>query len=254
MKKKWMMISAGAVLLAMIAACGPSKTDLKKRAVAQRDLGGQYILAGDYSAALKHLLQAEEYSADDPVLQNYLGQAYLANKQTDLALKHFKRALELNPDYAPARNNRGAVYLEKKDWDAAIAVYKELTGDLVYGTPQYPFYNLGIAYYHKKEYQLSEKYYLKALKIEPTYWRALRGLGRTYAAMGRGEQAVAALTTVAENVPEDAETQYYLARAYMLLKNYKKAKQAYQRVLVLGPDSEWAGETKKMLQHLRYLN
>ena len=41
---------------------------------------------------------------------------------------------------------------------------------------------------------LPEKYYLEALRIEPTYWPALKGLGRTYVARGKAAQAVAALT------------------------------------------------------------
>ena len=253
MKTRWMTVAVYAILLAVVFGCGPSKTELKRQAVAQRDLGSQYFLAGNYSAALKHLLQAEEYYADDPFLQNYLGLTYLAKDQPDLALEHFQRALELKPDYAPAKNNMGAAYMKKKDWDAAIKTYTELTGDLVYATPHFPFTNLGHAYYHKKQYTLSEKNYLEALRIEPAYWPALKGLGRTYVAMRKGEQAVAALTTVAQNVPEDAETQLFLARAYLLIKNYKNAKQAYQRVLRLAPDSEWAPEAQKMLQHLRYV-
>ncbi len=251
MKNRWMTVSVCIILLAAMFACGPSRRELKRQEVAQRDLGSQYFLAGNYSAALKHLLQAEEYYENDHILQNYLGLTYLAKDQPDLALKHFQHALKLKPDYATAKNNLGAVYMKKKDWDAAISIYTELTADLVYGTPHYPFTNLGHAYYYKKEYQLSEKNYLEALRIEPAYWPAVKGLGRTYVAMGKGDQAVAALTNVAEQVPEDAETQHYLARAYMLVKNYGKAKQAYQRVLRLAPDSEWAPEAQKMLQHLR---
>ena len=147
---------------------------------------------------------------------------------------------------------------EKKDYDMAIREFENVLSlpenqQIIYKQFAITYTNLGHAYYHKKEYKLSEKYYLEALRIEPTYWPALKGLGRTYVARGKGAQAVAALTAVAENVPEDAETQYYLARAYMLLKNYRKAKQAYQRLLRLAPDSEWAPEAQKMLQHLRYV-
>ena len=86
MKKRWMTFAVYAILLAVVFGCGPSKTELKRQAVAQRDLGSQYFLAGNYSAALKHLLQAEEYYADDPFLQNYLGLTYLAKDQPDPSL------------------------------------------------------------------------------------------------------------------------------------------------------------------------
>lgn len=240
-------------MLLFLAACGPNKAELKRQEVAQRDLGGQFIRAGDYTKALIHLVEAEKLFADDPILQNYLGLAYNGKKKPELAIRHYKKALKLKPDYAPAKNNLGTAYLAEERWDDAIAVYKEVTGELLYATPHYPLSNLGYAYYRKKEYKLSEKYYLEALKLEPAHPPALWGLGKTYVAMGRGGEAVSALSNVVERYPEYSEGHYALAQAYMLLKNYRKAKSEYKKVIALDPGSPMGRDAKKMVYQLRYV-
>jgi Tfp pilus assembly protein PilF len=251
MKKGWRILTVCSLLILFLASCGPNKAELRRREIAQRDLGSQYLLAGDSTTALKHLLEAEKLDPKDHILQNYLGLAYMAKNSPDLAIEHYRKALKLKSDYAPAKNNLGTAYLEKEDWDAAIAIYQELTGDLLYATPHFPLSNLGFAYYQKKQYKRSEKYYREALKLEPTHPPALRGLGRTYVAMGRGAEAVAALSLVVERYPEFAGAHYDMARAYMLMRNYRRAKAAYQKVVELDPGSPEAAEAKSMLKRLR---
>ena len=67
------------------ASCGPSKEQLKRKAAAERDLGKQYMLAGNFTLALKHLLDAEKINPDDHILQNYIGQAYFLKESYELA-------------------------------------------------------------------------------------------------------------------------------------------------------------------------
>jgi Tfp pilus assembly protein PilF len=126
----------------------------------------------------------------------------MAKAKPDIAIDHFKKAVEIKPDYTPAKNNMGTAYLAQKKWDDAITCFKEITGDLLYATPHFPFSNLGWAYYNKKEFKLAEKYYKDALKIEPKFVIALRGLGLTYLKMGRISEAVTTLEKVIELAPD----------------------------------------------------
>lgn len=254
MKKIDLFSILGAVLGCLILlSCGANKAELRQREVALRDLGKQYYVAGDHTTALRYLLEAEENYPDDHILQNYLGQVYLAKNKPEEAIVHFKRAIVLKPDYAVAKNNLGVVYLTQNDWDKAIAVFDELTGDLLYATPHYPLSNLGYAYYQKKQYAQSEQYYKKALELEPNYPPALRGLGRTYIAMGRDSEAVAALSAAIEQYPEFAGAYYDLGRAYLKRKEYRKAKAAFQKVVNLESDSELGRSARTALQQLRYV-
>ena len=190
------------VSIFFLVSCTANLELRKNQEQALRNLGEAYIREGAYTTALRKLLEAEKLYAEDPYLQYDLGLVYMAKERVDLAIHHFKKAVQIKPDYTPAKNSLGVAYLAQKKWDDAIACFKEITGDLLYATPHYPLSNLGWAYYNKKEYRLAEKYYQDALKIEPKFVIALRGLGLTYLKMGRISEAVATLEKVIELAPD----------------------------------------------------
>jgi len=223
----------------------------KKQSEAIRNLGEVYYKQRDYTSALREFLKAEALYPNDPYLQDDLGLTYKAKKRPDLAVKHFKKALELKPDYAPAKNNLGAVYLDKKEWDTAIKYFKEVSKNMLYATPQIALANLGWAYYNKKQYSLSETYYLKALDIEPKFINALRGLGLTYIAMGRIDEAKEILETAVKDYPKFALLYNDLARVYVLSHDDEKALDAYHKVIELAPDTAMAREAEKAAQRIK---
>jgi len=225
----------------------------KKQGEASRNLGEAYMQQGDFSLALREFLKAEKIYSKDSILQNDLGLAYMAKGRLDIAIKHFKKAVKLKPDYVPARNNLGTAYLAKKEWDVAIACFKEIIDDILYATPHYPLTNLGWAYYNKQEYELAERYYQDALKLEPNFITALRGLGRTYIAMGRAADAVVMLEKAVKNYPRSAASYFYLAKAYSLSRKYKKAISAYNMVVELAPDSPLAVDAQKEVEKIKRL-
>ena len=242
-------------LFAILAgsACGPGREQLIRQEKAERELGKQFMLSGDYTSALKHLLEAEKLYADDHILQNYIGQVYFLKEAYEQAIEHFKKAIAIKPDYAVAINNLGTVYLRLQDWDTAIEVFNQLTGDLLYATPHYPQYNLGRAYYGKKQYAMAEQHFKRAVEMEPNFSQALWGLGQVYLATGRVNQAVAALTAAIQISPEFAQAHFDLGRAYLMMRNYRRAKEAYATAAALNPDSKIGREAKRMLDHLQYV-
>ena len=242
---------ASMFLVFFLVSCAANLEVRKNQEEALRNLGEAYMGQGDYTSALREFLEAEKLYAKDPYLQNDLGLVYMAKAKPDIAIDHFKKALEIKPDYTPAKNNLGTAYLAKKNWDDAIACFKEISGDLLYVTPHYPLSNLGWAYYNKKEYNLSEKYYKDALKIEPRFAIALSGLGKTYIATGRIPEAVSILEKAAKNSPRFAEIYFDLANAYRLSREYKKALSAYRKVIELAPDSPLAIDAQKEIEGLR---
>jgi tetratricopeptide (TPR) repeat protein len=122
---------------------------------------------------------------------------------------------------------------------------------MLYATPHIAMANLGWAYYNKKEYTLSETYYLKALDIEPKFINALRGLGLTYIAMGRIDEAKEILEKAVKDYPKFAPLYDDLARAYVISHDYEKALDAYQKVIELAPGSPMAKEAEKAIQRIK---
>lgn len=247
-----MYLRTGLLLILLICYSGCAHdTELRRQqSEASRNLGEAYMAQGDYTTALRELLQAEKVYADDPFLQNSLGLAYLGRGRPELALVHFDKALRLNPEYAPAMNNKGAAYLAQGDWDAAITSLTSITGDLLYATPHFPLANLGWAYFNKGDYAQAQKYYLEALKLEPNFLMATHGLARTYLAQNQAAEAVKILERALRDHPNQAELHLDIGRAYTLQRRYDPAASAFQRAMELAPDSELAQNAAERLRAL----
>ncbi|MFH1977233.1 MAG: tetratricopeptide repeat protein [Pseudomonadota bacterium] len=234
-----------AFLTVCSVGCTANLEAQKNQATAIRELGEAYLAEGKYTAAYQQLVKAEKIDPRDPYVHYALGTFYYKKGKYDQAIDEYKKSLDLKPELASVRNNLGIAYLAKEDWDTAIACFKELIDNYIYITPHYSLSNLGFAYYKKKEYKVSEKYYLEALNIEPKFIIALRGLGKTYLAMGKIHEAVAELKKAIALTPDIAELYLDLGDAYTVSGDFKKALQAYNKVVELAPNTPLAREAKE---------
>ena len=240
-----------AIVVLGVLSCSANLAVQKKQERASRNLGEVYYQRGNYTAALAEFRKAEALYPDDPFLQYDLGLTYKAKQRPDLAIEHFKKALKINPDYPPAINSLGAVYLDKGEWDTAIKYFKSVSKNLLYTTPQFPLANLGWAYYNKKEYQLAEKYYRESLDLKPKFIKAMRGLGLTYMAMGKFDDAAKILESAIKEDPKAALLYLDIGGLYKVLGADEKALAAYQKVIGLAPESDLADQASKAIQDLK---
>jgi Tfp pilus assembly protein PilF len=250
MNKKWLCYTGFVFFIFVLASCADTEL-LKKQEEADRLVGEAYMSQKDYTAALNELLKAEKKYANDPHLHNDLGLVYMAKEKLPLAVEHFKKAIDLKPDYAPARNNLGTAYLAMNNWDSAIVCFKEVSRDLLYATPHYPLANLGWAYYNKKEFASAEQFYKEALKVDPNFPIALRGLGLTYLATGKPRDAVNFFEKAIKYTPGFPELYSDLARTYAILKEYNKAIIFYKKVVKIAPGSRLASEALEEIERIQ---
>ncbi len=223
------------------------ESSVKEQALSKRNMGEAYIMQGNFTAALKELQAAENLNPKDHITHNYLGIAYKNKNLTDLAIKHFDAALELNPGYSIARNNLGTVYLDMKKWDEAITCFTDVINDILYTTPHYPMANLGWAYYNKKDFSTARKYYREALQIKSNFIIALNGLGQTYMAERKYQDAADMFERVVKYETRVPELYFQLAKAYDLINEKEKAVKAYLKVVELAPESDMAEEARKLV-------
>jgi len=213
---KAMGVVSACVLLMLTASCAPqqNKSNLIRQSETTRDLGEAYLRQGDYTSALRKLLEAESMNPEDPFLQNDLGLAYMAKNSLENAENHFKKAIAIKPDYAPAKNNLGVAYLAQEKWDMAIAVFKELTGDLLYATPHYPLTNLGYGRtITSGNTKLPKNIIVTPLGMTPIILRPSGGWGAPCAAMGRIEEAIAFYEKAVAKSPRFVEAYFDLGGA-----------------------------------------
>ncbi len=235
----------------LIPGCAGDREARMRQAAATRNLGESYMMQGKHAAALTEFMKAEALNPEDPYLQYDLGLVYMAKEKLDLAETHFKKAITLKPGYVAAKNSLGVLQLIRKQWDAAIAVFKETLEDDLYATPQVPLSNLGYAYFNKKEYVQAEKYYELALKKDPEYVNAWRGLGLTHAAVGQKKKAVEAFERAVKYAPDAAELHLDLGNAYKTAGDFKKARSAYEKAMELDPTGENGAAARKAAAGLK---
>jgi type IV pilus assembly protein PilF len=236
-------------MIAGIWSCGGQQAQRDEQmAAAIREIGEAYMQQGDYTAALRELLRAEELNPADPFTHNSLGLSYMARNRIPDAIMHFKKAVVLKPSYTPARNNLGVAYMRTGEWDPAIAIFKEISKDVLYAAPQNPLSNLGFAYYNKGEYSTSLNYYNEALKLQPDFINALLGAGRTHVAMNQGRPALGYLEKAVQLESRLPDIHYWLAEAYLLTGQNERARASYEKVVELAPrDSEPAIKARQRM-------
>ena len=142
----WMMGLAGLALLATVFAGCASDAELKEKARGYIRIGEANIQAGQYTQALKELLDAEKLTPNDPTVHYYLGIAYERKGFVDDAFREFQKAIALKPDYSEANNFLGTIYLTRGNYDEAIVSFNRALINPLYDTPSVALYNMGRAY------------------------------------------------------------------------------------------------------------
>ncbi|MBU8909779.1 MAG: tetratricopeptide repeat protein, partial [Desulfobacterales bacterium] len=207
--------------------------------------------SGQYTAALRNLLDAYKNIPDDPYLNNSLGLVYMAKDRYNLAENHFKKSLSFKSDYIQAKNNLGAAYLKQKKWDLAIHCFEEISENLLYATPEIPLSNLGWAYFHQKLYKTAKTYFEKSLEFRPDFLIAVHGLASIYIETGYYPHAIKFLHHALEKNPGAAILHSDLAKVYEALKEFNKAKKSWEVVIKIEPaTSPLAREAEKRLLEL----
>jgi len=214
------------------------------------DKGVALIQQGQYTSALKELLDAKKINSDDPAIRYYLGVAYHGKKLNQEAIAEFKEAISLKANYSDAHNYLGTVYSEMGSWDEAIEEYKKAISNILYETPAGAFNNMGYAYYKKGDYQAALSSFDEALAKDantPLIPLIEKNRGMTYFAMGRIKEAIRHLKKSLESAPDFPETHYGLAKCYLELKNLKAATEELNLVVKTAPDSELGIKAKEAL-------
>lgn len=233
----------------IFSGCGIKYQNEKARkdAEAHRRLGDAYNRQGNVTRALRAYLDALEIYEPDPETHYSIGLAYQQKGNPEKAIEHFSRAIELKPDMAPARNSLGVSYIKIEDYDRAIEVLSQLVEDQgfdIYLTPHYPKYNLGLAYYHKGEYETARayfqevnEYFASGITKDRIYILNLRAFGLTYLDTGDPAEALTYFEKVTAVTPRWPDIYLDIARAHRMAGFNAKARDNYRKVLELAPES-----------------
>jgi len=203
-------LAALAALLSVAPACGatqPGAQSGEQQSVAEYDLARDAFQNGRLREALDHVEKALELD-DDNADAAYLGAVVLlgfcagdarsSDCRFDEAEKMTRRALDANPDMRDAKNTLGVVLVHQKRYDEAITVLRPLAEDILYGSPEKSWGNLGWAYLLKGSNDLAIDALRRAVAAQPLFCVGQYRLGLAYEQRGELGLAREAFTKAVE--------------------------------------------------------
>ena len=126
---------------------------------------------------------------------------------------------------------RGDIMMARKMYREAIDFYKpqaEKNAVLANKT--------GIAYHQLQDLRNAEKYYKRAIKLNPKYAEAVNNLGTVYYAKRSYRRAVKQYQKALRLSPYSASILTNLGTAYFARKKYDDATKAYEQAVAIDPD------------------
>jgi len=219
----------------------------------------QYLLAAAYLAqqkndeALAVYRQMTELFPKDPQPSFLMGSVLLAQGQQDEARKAFEKSNEISPDYLPAVERLVDLDLVAKQYTPAMdRVQKLIDKDPKLAQP---WAIRGKIYLVQRDFAHAEPDLLKATELDPNLEPAYQLLAQLYVSSNRQEEAIAKLNAYVEkNKAVPALMQ--LAMINELMKHFDAARDAYETVLTVAPNSPLALNNLAVLysEHLGQLD
>jgi type IV pilus assembly protein PilF len=223
-------------LTAFGTGCGGASGDANapNRSVAEYDVARDAFHKGRLREALEHVQQAMEFD-DDNADAAYLGSVIMlafcaADEQSsdcrfDEAEGYARRALDADENMRDAKNTLGVILIHQARYDEAIAVLKPLANDILYGSPEKAWGNLGWAYLERGSHDEAIDALRRSVAAQPLFCVGQYRLGLAYEKKGELSAAFDAYTRALEvDRPECQRLQEaYEARARVAEKRGMQA-------------------------------
>lgn len=127
---------------------------------------------------------------------------------------------------------RGDIYMARKMYRDAIESYRQCPQNSPIIANK-----IGIAFHQLMQFRLAEKYYERAIKLDPKYPEAINNLGTIYYGEQSYKRAISCYHRALKFAgAPSASIEANLGAAYFARKQYKRAMDYYQEALQLDPE------------------
>jgi type IV pilus assembly protein PilF len=181
-KMPLLVLSAVIVLL---SGCAGNQADdsnqesnRRKAADYNTSLGLEYMSRGQYEVALGKLKKAIKEDPDYAPAHTVLAILYGRIGEQDLAGKHYSLAYEADSKDGDVNNNFGVYLCQAGQRDLAIEHFLKALNDPFYSSPMVALTNAGSCYLNSGELAEADKYFRRALNMEPEFPDALMMMAR----------------------------------------------------------------------------
>ncbi len=143
-----------------------------KVAIANMNLGIEYMRQGDYESALEKLNRSILAKPDFAPAYNVLGLLYQRLGDSKTAEYNFRKSLSIDPSDSSAYNNYGLFLCSNGRLDEAETVFLNAANNPFYETPEIALTNAGLCLFDSKP-ETGEDYFKQALDKNPRFTHAL---------------------------------------------------------------------------------
>jgi len=201
-------------------------------------LGASLVVERRYGEAIEPLKIALDLQPDYVQAHLALGDAYLKHGETDEARASYLRALDLQPNYAAGHDGLGRL-LESlgKDEEAEAEYRKALEINVAFADA---YTHLGELLMRRGRLAEATQLFLKAIAMKPDFSQAYTRLGVALSRQDRFDDAIAAARKSLVLAPRDPEPLVALARIYIDLQSFGRAREALTAAFRLDPEHVWA--------------
>jgi tetratricopeptide (TPR) repeat protein len=208
-------------------------------------LAEAYRTQGSLDSAVQVYRELEKAYPKNPQLPLLLGTTLLQQKKNAGARVEFDQALKLAPDYFPALEQSVKLDLMEKQYaDAQQRVQQQIGQNPKAAALQLLLAQVLVA---RGDTNQAESALSKAIELQPDSQQAYLMLAQLYTAANQNQKALADLQAALAKNPKDVSALLLMGMTYEAEKNYKDARDAYEKLLVLVPNSAVA------LNNLAYL-
>jgi tetratricopeptide (TPR) repeat protein len=246
-------------------ALQPAVEDLERVVQAQPQASTAYMLLGRAYLAQRQPAKVIETGRrllgavpKDPRGPFIVGLGLLAQGKRAEARREMETALALSPGFLDPLVQIVQLSLIDRQPDAALAIARKQAALVTRSAPHQMV--LGGVHVARREPDLAEAAYLKAIELEPSMTEPYRILAALYASTNRYDQALARLGDALKTNPRDGSALMLTGVIHEQKGDTAKAREAYEKVLALTPRaaaaannlawiySEHGGDQDKALQ------
>ncbi len=201
---------------------------------------------GQIDGAKQSLAKAQQYgtrwpAVEDPLVARVRGLREDAAAHSDRALAYqrqgeianaigeYEAAVTIDPKWVRARVNLIGLYGAQRQWDKAERHFRALV-DLGLRVAE-AHYNFGVCLASQGDTARAAEQFKVALDINPQYAQAWVAVAKIAERDGRLEEAEASYRRGAEQAPDDAETQFNLARMMLARRGSQDAIAVLERLV-----------------------
>ena len=198
-------------------------------------LADAYRAQGRLDSAVQIYRELEKAYPQNPQAPLLLGTAFLQQKKNTEARMEFDHALELAPDYLPALEQAVNLDLMEKQYAAAQQRVQQQAGQ----NPKAAALQLLLAkvLVARGDTNQAESALLKAIELQPDSQLAYLMLAQLYTAANQNQKALADLQAALAKNPKDVAALMLMGITYDSEKDYKDARDAYEKLLAIAPNN-----------------